>query len=105
MLAPSRSRMHPGAAGALVCFAGAAACAIEALRTHLWISSLGPICGLERPELFLFHCPACPVGIGLAVVGAALALTALAANARPSSSQPVVIDGRHSSIQARWPAR
>jgi hypothetical protein len=57
-------------------FAGAAACGVEALRAHLWLSSLGPICGLDRPALFFAHCPACPIGLALLALGAAFAAAA-----------------------------
>lgn len=49
---------------AIASAAGAAGCGVEALRLHLWLSSLGPICGLDRPGQF-FNCPACPIGLAL----------------------------------------
>ncbi len=49
----------------LALFAGAAACGVEALHTHLWLTSLGPICGLDRPGLFFVQCPACPISLAL----------------------------------------
>ncbi len=64
------------AAAALAMFAGAAACGVEALRTHLWLSSLGPICGLDRPALFFLHCPACPAGLAFLALGGAFATAA-----------------------------
>ena len=64
------------AGAALALFAGAAACGVEALRTHLWQSSLGPICGLDRPGLFFLHCPACPIGLALLMLGAGFAASA-----------------------------
>jgi hypothetical protein len=64
------------ASAALASFAGAAGCGVEALRTHLQLSSLGPICGLDRPSLFLLHCPACPAG--LALLAAAMVFGGLA---------------------------
>ncbi|MGZ3363971.1 MAG: hypothetical protein ACXWKY_04590, partial [Caulobacteraceae bacterium] len=56
--------------------AGAAGCGVEALHTHLWLSSLGPICGLDRPVLFFLHCPACPAGF--AFLAAAIVFSGLA---------------------------
>jgi hypothetical protein len=73
------------AGAALILLAGAVGCGVEALRTHLWIASLGPICGLDRPGLFLLGCPACPMGLALlaaAGVAAAIALRPLPARAR-----------------------
>jgi len=63
------------AAAALALFAGAAGCGVEALRTHLWLTSLGPICGFDRPALFFLHCPACPAGLAfLAAAGVCAAV-------------------------------
>lgn len=64
------------ATAALALFAAAAACGVEALRTHLWLSSLGPICGLDRPALFFMHCPACPTGLALLALGGLFAAKA-----------------------------
>jgi hypothetical protein len=65
------------AAAAVALFAGAAGCGVEALRTHLWLTSLGPICGFDRPGLFFLHCPACPAGLALAAAGAMFTAIAL----------------------------
>lgn len=73
------------AGAALALFAGAAGCGAEALRTHLWLSSLGPICGLDRPALFFLHCPACPAG--LALLAAAGAFAALALRPEPARAK------------------
>ena len=75
------------------CFAGAAACGVEALRAHAGLTSLGPICGLDRPGLFFLHCPACPTGLGLLAAGGLLALWA----ARADPAAP----GRRIRVQAR----
>jgi hypothetical protein len=72
------------AGAALASFAGAAGCGAEALRTHLQLSSLGPICGLDRPALFFLHCPACPAG--LAFLAAATVFGGLALRARGPAS-------------------
>jgi hypothetical protein len=72
------------ASAALAMFAGAAACGVEALRTHLWLSSLGPICGLDRPALFFLHCPACPTGLALLTLGAVFAVVAARSPAKAS---------------------
>jgi hypothetical protein len=61
------------AGAALTLWAGAAGCGVEALRTHLQLSSLGPICGLDRPGLFFLHCPACPAALALLAAGTAFA--------------------------------
>ena len=58
------------------CFAGAAACGVEALRTHVGLTSLGPICGPDRPGLFFLHCPAGPTDLGLLAASGLLALWA-----------------------------
>jgi hypothetical protein len=73
------------ASAALASLAGAAGCGVEALHTHLQLSSLGPICGLDRPALF-FDCPACPAGLALlaaAMVFGGLALRDGAPGVRP----------------------
>jgi hypothetical protein len=87
MRAPHRrtaeTTRRKAAGAALILLAGAAGCGVEALRTHLWISALGPICGLDRPGLFLLGCPACPLGLALlaaAGVFGALALRPLPPN-------------------------
>jgi hypothetical protein len=72
------------ARAALALAAGAAGCGVEALRTHLQLSSLGPICGLDRPALFFLHCPACPAG--LVLLAAAMVFGGLAALAPASTS-------------------
>jgi hypothetical protein len=76
--------ISPRTAGMLaVTFAAAAAaCGVEALRVHLWIASLGPICGLDRPALFFLHCPACPAALAFLAVAGALAPLALRKPAR-----------------------
>ena len=76
-----------------VLFVGATACGVEALRTHLWLTSLGPICGLDRPGLFFLHCPACPTGLGLLAASGMFALLA----ARSESATP----GRLIRVKAR----
>jgi hypothetical protein len=65
------------AGAALTLWAGAAGCGVEALRTHLQLSSLGPICGLDRPALFFLHCPACPAALALLAAGTAFAAISL----------------------------
>ena len=69
------------AGAALAAWAGAAGCGAEALRTHLQLSSLGPICGLDRPGLFFLHCPACPAALALLAAGTVLAAMALRGHA------------------------
>ena len=64
---------------ALALFAGAAACGAEALRTHLWLTSLGPLCGLDRPGLFFVQCPACPISLALLAAAGMCAAVALRA--------------------------
>jgi hypothetical protein len=73
------------AGAALALWAGAAGCGVEALRTHLLLSSLGPICGLDRPGLFFLHCPACPAALALLAAGTAFAAMAI----RGRASAPV----------------
>jgi hypothetical protein len=72
------------ASAALALSAGAAGCGVEALRTHLSLASLGPICGLDRPALFFLHCPACPTG--LALLAAAMVFGGLAMRAPGASA-------------------
>lgn len=87
MLTKATMTRQTAAAAAVTLAAGAAGCAIEALRTHLWVASLGPICGLDRPGLFFLHCPACPAGLALAaaaMVFAGVALRPSAAAATPN---------------------
>jgi hypothetical protein len=67
------------AGAAMALFAGATACGVEALRTHLWLTSLGPICGLGRPGLFFIQCPACPIGLALLAASGMCAVVALRA--------------------------
>jgi hypothetical protein len=62
---------------ALISLAAAAACGVQSLRAHLWIASLGPICGLDRPALFFLHCPACPAALAFLALAGALAPLAL----------------------------
>ena len=80
----SRLDLSPQRARALVltALAASAACGVEALRTHLWIAALGPICGLDRPALFFLHCPACPAALGFLALAGALAPLALRKPAR-----------------------
>jgi hypothetical protein len=74
---PSPAEMSPPAVGVIAALAAAAGCGVQALRAHLWIASLGPICGLDRPALFFRHCPACPAAFGFLALAAALAPLAL----------------------------
>ena len=72
----SEATRQRAAGAALAMFAGAAACGVEAVRTHLWMSSLGPICGPDRPALFFLHCPACPAGLAFLALGGLFAAIA-----------------------------
>lgn len=74
--------LSKAAIASLASLAGAAGCAAEAQRTHLWMSSLGPICGLDRPALFFLHCPACPAGLAFLAAAAAFAVMAAVQPAR-----------------------
>ncbi len=85
MRGKAKHTLTQASAAALACFAGAAACGAEALRTHLWFASLGPICGLERPGMFLLHCPACPAALAFLAAG-----TVFAAMARPFPARATV---------------
>jgi hypothetical protein len=87
MLTTATLSRRKAAGAALSSFAGAAGCGVEALRTHLQLSSLGPICGLDRPALFFLHCPACPTG--LALLAAAMVFGGLALRAPSPSRQTV----------------
>jgi hypothetical protein len=88
------------AGAALASFAGAAGCGVEALRTHLLLSSLGPICGLDRPALFFLHCPACPAGLILLAAGMVFGGLALHAPTAASMRQASA-----SALSAKFPAR
>jgi hypothetical protein len=65
---------------ATLCLVGAAGFGVQAARMHLWLASLGPICGTGSAGLL--HCPACPAAMTLGAVGVLLLATARVKQAR-----------------------
>ena len=70
--------LSPVAAAAGASFAASVGFSVVALRTHLSLADLGPICGPNDPLAFFTICPACPAALGFALLGMTLATAALA---------------------------
>jgi hypothetical protein len=77
MNAPPHNAAIPTVTAAIFSFMASAGFAWAAVQTHLGLAALGPICGLSRPATFFLHCPACPAALGFALLGSALASSAV----------------------------